>query len=196
MTQISSLIPMPRLDLQTYEQIRETARRFAETRVRPRAVALDESEAFPTDIYAEMAELGLFGITVPDGFGGAGLDVLSYALVMEELSRGYASVADQCGLVELIGTLLSVHGTDAQRASYMADILSARKRVAYCITEAEAGTDVSGIKTTAVRDGSRMDAVRLQDLDSQRSSGGSGFRSRTHRSVCRKSRHVDLHRRS
>ena len=153
MTQIASIIPVPRLGLDIYEQIRDTARRFAETRVRPRAAQLDEAETFPADIYAEMAELGLFGITVPDGFGGAGLDALSYALVMEELSRGYASVADQCGLVELIGTLLSVHGTDAQRARYMADVLAARKRVAYCITEAEAGTDVSGVKTTAVRDG-------------------------------------------
>jgi alkylation response protein AidB-like acyl-CoA dehydrogenase len=121
--------------------------------VRPLARDLDETESFPTDIYAEMAELGLFGITVPEEFGGAGLDALSYALVMEELSRGYASVADQCGLVELIGTLLSVHGSQAQRDQHLADVLAARKRVAYCITEAEAGTDVSGIKTTAVRDG-------------------------------------------
>jgi hypothetical protein len=153
MTQIASIIPVPRLGLDIYEQIHDTARRFAETRVRPRAAELDETETFPADIYAEMAELGLFGITVPDGLGGAGLDALSYALVMEELARGYASVADQCGLVELIGTLLSVHGTDAQRARYMADVLAARRRVAYCITEAEAGTDVSGVRTTAVRDG-------------------------------------------
>ena len=68
-------------------------------------------------------------------------------------SRGYASVADQCGLVELIGTLLSVHGNPAQREAYLADVLAARKRVSYCITEAEAGTDVSGIRTTARPDG-------------------------------------------
>ena len=147
------LLPMPKLSADIYEQIRETARRFAEDRIRPRAGDLDESEAFPADIYQEMAELGLFGITVPDTYGGVGLDTLCYALVMEELSRGYASVADQCGLVELIGTLLSVHGNDNQRQRYLADVLAARKRVAYCITEAEAGTDVSGIKTTAVRDG-------------------------------------------
>ena len=147
------MIPLPKLTADIYEQIRETARRFAESRIRPRAGELDESEAFPADIYREMAELGLFGITVPDNYGGAGLDTLSYALVMEELSRGYASIADQCGLVELIGTLLSVHGNETQRGLYLGDVLSARKRVAYCITEAEAGTDVSGIKTTALRDG-------------------------------------------
>jgi alkylation response protein AidB-like acyl-CoA dehydrogenase len=145
--------PMPKLSVDIYEQIRETAWRFAEERVRPRAGELDESEAFPADIYQEMAGLGLFGITVPDTLGGVGLDTLCYALVMEELSRGYASIADQCGLVELIGTLLSVHGSEKQRQLYLGDVLAARKRVAYCITEAEAGSDVSGVKTTAVRDG-------------------------------------------
>ena len=153
MTDFNAVIPTPRLSGDIYAQIRETARRFADTQVRPRAVELDETEAFPADIYQEMAGLGLFGITVPEDFGGAGLDALSYALVMEELSHGYASIADQCGLVELIGTLLSVHGTQAQRDAYLPDVLAARKRVAYCITEADAGTDVSGIRTTAVRDG-------------------------------------------
>jgi alkylation response protein AidB-like acyl-CoA dehydrogenase len=147
------MIPMPSLTADIYAQISETARRFAEGRIRPKAGDLDESEAYPAELYQEMAGLGLFGITVPADFGGAGLDTLSYALVMEELSRGYASVADQCGLVELIGTLLSVHGTEKQRQLYLGDVLAARKRVAYCITEAEAGTDVSGIKTTARRDG-------------------------------------------
>lgn len=145
-------LPVPQLSTDIYTHIHDTARRFADERVRPRAVELDETEAFPADLYEEMAQIGLFGITVPDAFGGAGLDALSYSLVMEELSRGYASVADQCGLVELIGTLLSVHGSQMQRELYLADVLAARKRVCYCITEAEAGTDVSGIKTTAVRD--------------------------------------------
>jgi alkylation response protein AidB-like acyl-CoA dehydrogenase len=145
-------LPVPKLSADIYTHIHDTARRFADERVRPRAVELDETEVFPADLYEEMAQIGLFGITVPDAFGGAGLDSLSYSLVMEELSRGYASIADQCGLVELIGTLLSVHGSQIQRELYLADVLAARKRVCYCITEAEAGTDVSGIKTTAVRD--------------------------------------------
>lgn len=135
----------------THQQIRETTRRFAQEVIRPVAEELDREERFPAGIYAQMGELGLFGITVPEAFGGAGLDVTAYALVMEELSRGYASVADQCGLLELVGTLLSVHGTDAQRAKYMEPLLRAKLRPAYCITEADAGTDVSGIRTTAVR---------------------------------------------
>jgi alkylation response protein AidB-like acyl-CoA dehydrogenase len=136
-----------------YSQIRETSRRFAETEVRPLAATLDETEAYPAELYAKMAALGLFGIAVPAEFGGAGLDALSYAIVMEELSRGYASVADQCGLVELIATLLSAHGSEDQRREWLAPVLTFNKRVAYCITEAEAGTDVSGIRTTATRQG-------------------------------------------
>lgn len=146
-------IPFPRLEAGIYSQIGDTARRFAESHVRPIAQELDETESFPAALYDEMARLGLFGITVPEDHGGTGLDALSYAIVMEELSRGYASVADQCGLVELIGTLLSVHGSEAQRTAFLADVLATRKRVAYCITEADAGSDVSGIRTTAVREG-------------------------------------------
>jgi alkylation response protein AidB-like acyl-CoA dehydrogenase len=135
----------------THQQIRQTARRFAENVIRPQAEALDRDETFPHEIYQAMGKLGLFGITTPAELGGAGLDTLCYALVMEELSRGYASVADQCGLYELIGTLLSVHGTPQQQRQWIKRLLSAELRPAYCITEAEAGTDVSGISTTAER---------------------------------------------
>jgi len=72
---------------------------------------------------------------------------------MEELSRGYASFADQYGLVELISTLLVRHGTEAQRRNWPPDIVAMRRKVAYCITEPEAGTDVSAIRTNATRDG-------------------------------------------
>ena len=134
-----------------HAMIRDSVRRFADERIRPQASALDESERFPVEIYAEMAELGLFGITVPEAYGGVGADVLSYALVMEELSRGYASVADQCGLVELVGSLLAEHGTEAQRERYLKPLLNASRRGAYALTEPEAGSDLSGVKTTAER---------------------------------------------
>jgi len=136
-----------------HQQIRATTQRFADDVIRPAAESLDQEERFPTEIYAQMAELGLFGITAPEDAGGIGMDALAYAIVMEELSRGYSSVADQCGLVELIATLLTRHGTPAQKAEHLGSVLAADKRVAYCITEAEAGTDVSGIKTLAKRDG-------------------------------------------
>ncbi|MCV6593687.1 MAG: acyl-CoA dehydrogenase family protein [Silicimonas sp.] len=137
----------------THLQVRDMARDFANGRVRPMAEELDRDARFPAELYGEMGELGLFGIGVPEAMGGPGFDTLTYALVMEELSRGYASVADQCGLVELISTLLVRHGTEAQRAKWLGDVMASNTKVAYCITEPEAGTDVSGVRTTAVRAG-------------------------------------------
>lgn len=134
-------------------QLREMVRDFADDVIRPAAEELDREERFPAEIYERMAELGLFGICVPEEMGGPGFDALAYAVAMEELSRGYSSVADQCGLVELVATLLVRHGTEAQRGLWLADVMAARTRVAYCITEAEAGTDVSGIRSEAARDG-------------------------------------------
>ncbi len=130
-------------------QIKDMSRRFADDVIRPVAEELDREERFPAEIYAQMGELGLFGVAVPEEHGGAGLDSLAYTVVMEELARGYASVADQCGLVELLTTLLSRYGTPDQRAKYAGPLVQARLRGAYCITEAGAGSDVSGIKATA-----------------------------------------------
>jgi alkylation response protein AidB-like acyl-CoA dehydrogenase len=132
-----------------HAQIREQARRFAEAVIRPIAADLDRSERFPAEVYAQMAEIGLFGITLPLADGGAGADALAYALVMEELSRGYASVADQCGLIELVGTLLAEHGTEQQKARYLAPLLKAERRCAYALTEADAGSDLASLRTTA-----------------------------------------------
>ncbi len=138
---------------ESQDLVRNLAREFTDDIIRPMAEELDQSERFPDDLYTQMGELGLFGISVPENLGGPGLDVLTYTLVMEELSRGYASVADQCGLVELITTLLVRHGTHDQQNRWLAGIMAAQIRVAYCITESEAGSDVSGIRTTAVRSG-------------------------------------------
>ncbi|ETA50109.1 acyl-CoA dehydrogenase family protein [Ponticoccus alexandrii] len=137
----------------THVQVRDMARQFANEVVRPLAEELDREERFPAEVYDQMGALGLFGIGVPEEMGGPGFDTLTYALVMEELSRGYSSVADQCGLVELLSTLLVNHGSDAQRAAWLPGLLSGKLKGAYCLTEAEAGTDVSGIRTAAVRDG-------------------------------------------
>jgi alkylation response protein AidB-like acyl-CoA dehydrogenase len=143
--------------------MREAARQFAQREIAPLAVELDASGRFPAEIYARMAGLGMFGITVPEALGGVGADVLAYAEVMETLSSGYASVADQCGLVELVGTLLAEHGTREQQARYLRPLLKAERRCAYAITEAEAGSDVSAIRTRAEEtpDGFRLTGGKL-----------------------------------
>ncbi len=143
--------------------LRDAARRFADAEIAPHASAWDEAEAVPTALYRALAAAGLFGITVPEAEGGAGADALGYALVMEELARGYASVADQAGLVELLGTLLAQHGSAAQKARYLAPLLRAEIRCAYALTEEGAGSDLAALKTVARRDGAgwRLDGAKM-----------------------------------
>jgi alkylation response protein AidB-like acyl-CoA dehydrogenase len=140
-------------DEERIASMREATRRFAEERVRPLAASLDESESFPAELYDECASLGLFGITVPEALGGLGADVRTYAAVMEELARGYASVADQCGLIELVGTLLATYGTAEQAERHLAPLVRFERRCAYALTEADAGSDLASLRTTAVPDG-------------------------------------------
>ncbi|WP_226781376.1 acyl-CoA dehydrogenase family protein [Oceaniglobus trochenteri] len=157
------MLHLPKNDPETYAQLADMVRDFADAVIRPAAGRLDQNAEFPRDIYSQMADLGLFGVTVPDDLGGAGMDVLAYSLVMEELARGYASVADQCGVVELIGTLLARYGTPAQQKAHLPGILRAETIIAYCITEEEAGSDVAGLRTTATRteDGWRLNGSKL-----------------------------------
>jgi len=145
------LLQIPKNSLDIYQQIQGMTSDFAAEVVRPRAEKLDRDAEFPLDIFRQMAELGLFGITAPEEYGGAGVDSYAYSIIMEELSKGYSSVADQCGLVELICTLLCRYGSDEQKEYYLRQIIAFKTIVAYCITEAEAGSDVSGVKTTAVK---------------------------------------------
>lgn len=157
------MIHLPLHSQDTYTQIYDMVRDFTKDVIRPVAEELDENESFPEEIYMQMAELGLFGITSPEEFGGAGLDCYAYSIIMEELSKGYSSIADQCGLVELITTLLSQYGTAQQKKAYLESIIKFDTKVAYCITEAEAGSDVAGIKTTAkeTKDGWVLNGSKL-----------------------------------
>jgi hypothetical protein len=147
-----------------HRAIAATTRAFAEKEIRPIAARLDEEALYPEALYKMMAGLGMAGVTVPEALGGMGADVLTYAVVMEELSRGYASVADHFGLIELIGTLLSQYGTAAQQDRYLRPLLKAERKCAYALTEAEAGSDLAGLKTTATKqpDGSwQLDGGKL-----------------------------------
>ena len=106
-----------------HEMIRHTARSFAEKEIRPVAAKLDDEEAFPDALYRKMAEIGLFGVSVPEEDGGVGADMLAFAIVMEEIARGYSSLADELGNVEMVGTLLSRFGTPGQKERYLAPLL-------------------------------------------------------------------------
>ncbi|GAA2459716.1 hypothetical protein GCM10010191_95000 [Actinomadura vinacea] len=135
------------------EALVEMVRSFVAAEVRPVAEELDETERFPAEIYERMGGLGLLGVTVPEADGGSGGTTLDYVEVMEELSYGYSSVADQCGLVELVGSLLSAFGTPEQKEAHLHGLLAGTRRCAYALTEPGAGSDLGGLATTAWRDG-------------------------------------------
>jgi short-chain 2-methylacyl-CoA dehydrogenase len=138
------------------ELIRETVREFARERVAPAAAELDREERFPYDIVAELAELGLMGLPIPEDYGGAGGDTVSYALAIEELTRVDSSVAITVAAHTSLGTMpIFLFGTEEQKRRWLPDLASGRKLAAFGLTEPGAGSDAGATRTTAeLRDGS------------------------------------------
>jgi short/branched chain acyl-CoA dehydrogenase len=135
--------------------VRETVREFAHDRVAPVAAELDREQRFPYDLVAELAELGLMGMTIPEEYGGAGADTLAYAIVVEELTRIDSSLAITLAAHHSLGTLpIYYFGTDEQRRQWLPDLASGRKLAAFGLTEPGAGSDAGATRTTAeLRDG-------------------------------------------
>jgi short-chain 2-methylacyl-CoA dehydrogenase len=141
---------------QEYELVRSTVRDFAQKRVAPVAEELDRESRFPYDLVAELAELGLMGMTIPEEYGGAGTDTLSYAIAIEELTRVDSSVAITVAAHHSLGTLpIYYFGNDAQKRQWLPDLASGRKLAAFGLTEPGAGSDAGATRTHAeLRDGS------------------------------------------
>jgi alkylation response protein AidB-like acyl-CoA dehydrogenase len=144
------------LDL-THEQelIRDTVRTFAVERVAPVAEELDREARFPVELVGEMAELGLMGIPIPEGYGGAGGDTLAYAIAIEELTRVDSSVAITVAAHTSLGTMpIFLFGSDEQKERWLPDLASGRRLAAFGLTEPDAGSDAGATRTTAeLRDG-------------------------------------------
>jgi alkylation response protein AidB-like acyl-CoA dehydrogenase len=139
---------------ETQIMIRDMARKFAEDRLAPDASERDEREEFPHTAVKEMGELGFMGMMVPEAWGGAGLDTISYVLAMVEISRVDASA----GVIMSVNNSLvcwgiDEYGTDDQKTRYLRDLASGKKLGAFALSEPEAGSDASNQRTTAVRDG-------------------------------------------
>ena len=134
--------------------LRETVRSFATDRIAPRAAEIDESNQFPRDLWVELGELGLLGITVEEEFGGSGLNYLAHVIAMEEISRASASVGLSYGAhSNLCVNQLRRWGSDAQKQKYLPSLCSGEAVGALAMSEPGAGSDVMGMRTTAVRDG-------------------------------------------
>jgi alkylation response protein AidB-like acyl-CoA dehydrogenase len=136
--------------------LRDTVREFAESRVAPVAAELDREARFPYELVAEMAELGLMGIPIPEEYGGAGADTLSYAIAVEELTRIDSSVAITVAAHTSLGTMpIYLFGTEAQKREWLPRLASGQALAAFGLTEPGAGSDAGATSTRAeLRDGS------------------------------------------
>jgi butyryl-CoA dehydrogenase len=134
--------------------LRENVRRFADEVVRPRAKEIDQSGEFPREFFAQAGELGLAGVTVPEEHGGAGMDTLSYSLVIEEISRACAN----SGVIlsvnnSLVCDPLAKFGNAEQKRDFLTPLAAGRKLGCFALTEPEAGSDAASLRTLARRDG-------------------------------------------
>src|SRR5215468_6975528 len=128
-------------------------REFVDGEVRPAAAALEHEDAYPHDLVARMRELGLFGALVPTAYGGLGLDVRTYARIIEELCRGFMSLAGVINSHTMAALIVLHHGTEEQRLRLLPRFASGQARGGLCLTEPHAGSDVQAIRTVARRQG-------------------------------------------
>ena len=137
-----------------HHQVRETAAKFADEVVAPRAAALDRSGEFPHDTFRQMAELGFLGLPWPETYGGAGLDTRSYILAVEEISRACASTGISLAAHVSLGTgPIFYAGNEEQKRRFVPRLASGEILGAFGLTEPHAGSDASATQTTAVREG-------------------------------------------
>ena len=134
-------------------EIVETVRRFVARQVVPVAAELERDDRFPTDIVEQMKELGLFGVTIPEAYGGLGLDLLTYVGVIEELAYGWMSLTGIVNTHPMAATLLMAHGTEDQRRRWLPAMATGERRGALSLSEPDAGSDTNSLACKAVRDG-------------------------------------------
>ncbi|HEX6207874.1 MAG TPA: acyl-CoA dehydrogenase family protein [Actinomycetota bacterium] len=135
------------------DAIVKAVREFVEQEVFPIADEMEHKDEFPEKIVEQLKEMGLFGLTIPEEHGGAGMDVMTYALVVAELSRGWMSISGILNTHFMAAYLLNKHGTDEQKERWLPRMTTGELRAAYSMSEAGAGSDVQAIKTKAERDG-------------------------------------------
>lgn len=134
--------------------IRDTARDFAQKEVAPQAARIDKEHRFPSDLIAKMGDLGLMGIAVPEAWGGAGMDAVSYVLALEEICKACASTGVIMSVNNsLVCDPLVKYGTDAQKAEWLVPLATGKKLGCYALSEPEAGSDAAAQKTSARLDG-------------------------------------------
>ena len=134
-------------------QIVNMVRDFVNREVEPVAAEYDREDTIPYDLIDRMKELGLFGITVPEEYGGMGLDYTTFASIFEELSKGFMTLSGAIGTHHILTYVLTHYGTEEQKQRFLPDLASGRKRGGLALTEPSGGTDMANLQTTATKDG-------------------------------------------
>jgi butyryl-CoA dehydrogenase len=135
------------------QMIQDLAAQIAREKIRPQRAELDEAEAFPTELMNVLAQSDLFGLYIPEEYGGLGGGILENCLAVEQLARACVGVATTFAASGLGAYPILLYGNDRQKKRYLTDIASGRRLAAFAVTESGAGSDVTAVKTTAVRDG-------------------------------------------
>lgn len=141
------------IDADTRAEMRATVRRFVAREVTPVAAEYERADRFPGEIIEGMRELGLFGLTIPERYGGLGLDLLTYIGVIEELAYGWMSLSGVLNTHTMCATLILNHGTEEQRQRWLPEMASGQRRGALSLSEPDAGSDTRNISCRAQRDG-------------------------------------------
>jgi alkylation response protein AidB-like acyl-CoA dehydrogenase len=140
-------------DPEVRAEIIETVRRFVAKEVIPVASDMEHEDRYPTEIVAQMRELGLFGVTIPEAYGGLGLDLLTYIGVIEELAYGWMSLTGVINTHTMAAILIMTQGTDTQKERWLPALASGDRRGALSLSEPDAGSDTRNISCRATRDG-------------------------------------------
>src|SRR3954468_7297606 len=135
------------------QEILATVRGYVDKEILPHVAALERDDTYPTAIVEGMKEMGLFGLMIPEEFGGLGESLLTYALVVEEIARGWMSVSGIINTHFIVAYLLSQHGTDEQKKSLLPRMATGDVRGSFSMSEPGCGSDVAAIKTKAAKDG-------------------------------------------
>ncbi len=148
-----SQVTAGRTDEAVRDEIVATVRRFVTDKVTPVVAEFEHEDRYPAEIVAQMRDLGLFGITIPEEYGGLGLDLLTYIGVIEELAYGWMSLTGVVNTHTMAATLLMAHGSDEQRRRWLPVLASGERRGALSLSEPDAGSDTRNISCRATRDG-------------------------------------------
>jgi alkylation response protein AidB-like acyl-CoA dehydrogenase len=133
------------------DEILKTVRQFVEEKIIPVATELEHKDEYPTEIVEGLKEMGLFGLMIPEEYGGLGESLLTYALVVEEIARGWMSVSGVINTHFIVAYMLLQHGTDEQKQKYLPRMATGEVRGAFSMSEPALGSDVSAITTKAVK---------------------------------------------